>query len=143
MVDCDGVDGGHETLLDAVGVVENLSNWGEAVGCAGSVRHDLHAWVILVAVDTLHENWGAILGRSRDNSLLGSTLEMCADLLFVHEDTGALSNIVSSDGAPRDLGWVSLLEHVDLLSIDKDATISLLDSSLESAYSERNMRHGL
>ena len=59
---------------------------------------------------------------------------MEAGLLLAGEDSSALSNVVGTDGSPLDLGWVSLLEDSDSLSVDLDATIGLLDGSLEASY---------
>ena len=53
---------------------------------------------------------------------------------LVVEDASALSDVVSTDASPRDLGRVSLLEHIDLVSIDLDSAIDLLNRSLELAY---------
>ena len=60
---------------------------------------------------------------------------MEAALGSVAEDTSALSDVVSADSAPWDLGGVGLLENINLLSVDLDAAISLLDGALEASCS--------
>ena len=58
---------------------------------------------------------------------------MSAACLSVHEDTSALGDVVSTDATPRDLGWVGLLEDIDLLAIDLDSAINLFDSAIEAS----------
>ena len=84
-------------------------------------------------VNTNDEDGGVILGRGRDDGLLGTALSVSASSLLVAEDTGALGNVVGTDAAPRDLAGVGLLEDVDLLAVHKDATVGLLNRSLELA----------
>ena len=134
LVHGDGVDGGHETLLDAPVVVEDLGDGSEAVGGARGVGDNLHGGVVLLMVDAHHEDGGVILGRSRDDSLLGATLDVGADGVLVHEDTSALGDVVGADLTPRDLAGIGLLEDVDLGSVDFDATVGLLDSAVEASY---------
>lgn len=132
LVHGDGVDGGHETLLDTELVVENLGDGGEAVGSAGSVGDDGHVGFVAVVVDTNDKDGGVILGRSREDDLLGTTLDMELTLLLGEENTGGLANVVGTDGTPTDLGGVSLVEDLDELAINLDATIDLLDGAGES-----------
>ena len=132
LVHGDGVDRGHETLLNTELVVENLGDGGEAVGSAGSVGDNRHVGGILVVVDTDDEDGSVILGRSREDDLLGTALNMELTLLLGEEDTGGLANVVSTNGAPADLGGVSLVEDLDEVAINLDATIDLLDGAGES-----------
>mmetsp|Transcript_36647 Transcript_36647/g.44816 ORF Transcript_36647/g.44816 Transcript_36647/m.44816 type:complete len:392 (+) Transcript_36647:104-1279(+) len=133
LVDRHGVDGRHETLLNAVGVVEDLGDGGEAVSRAGGVRDDVHAGLVLLVVDTHDEDGRAVLGRGRDDGLLCAALEVSAGLGLVAENASALGDVVSADAAPRDLGGIGLLEDVDLFAVDLDAAIGLLDGALEAA----------
>lgn len=74
-----GVDGGHQTLQDSEVVVDDLGQWSQAVGGAGSVRDDLHRGVVRVQVDTDDEHRG-ISRRGRDDDLLGTTLQVSGRL---------------------------------------------------------------
>ena len=67
------VHGGHETLDDAELVVDDLSQWRQAVGCARRVAEDVDRRVVCLLVDTAHEH-GRISRWRRDDDLLGSTL---------------------------------------------------------------------
>ena len=61
--------------------------------------------VVRLLVDTDDEHRG--IGRgSRDDDLLGSTLEMLAGLVNRGEDTGRLDDEISTVGAPGDGGGV-------------------------------------
>ena len=66
------MDGGHETLLNTKGVVDNLGEGSKAVGGAGGVRNDLHGGLVFIFVDTDDEH-RSISGRSRDDNMLGTT----------------------------------------------------------------------
>ena len=88
-------------------------------------------------VHSHHVNGHVVLRRSRDDGLLGSTVEMEGCLLKGSEGATALADVVSSDAAPWDLGGILLLEDLDLVSIDLDAAVDLLDLALESSYTHR------
>ena len=53
-------------------VIDDLSQRGQAVGGARGVGHNLHAWAVLVLVDTHDKHW-RIGRRGRDNDFFGST----------------------------------------------------------------------
>jgi hypothetical protein len=57
------------------------------------------------------------------------------ELTFIggEEDTGGLANVVSTNGAPSDLGGISLVENFNEIAIDLDASVGLLDSAGESS----------
>jgi hypothetical protein len=135
LVDGHGVDSGHETLLNSPGVVENLGDGGEAVGGAGSVGNNSHVAGVSLVVHADDEDGGVVLGRSRDDSLLGTSLDVETGLLLGGEDTSALSDVVGTDGTPVDGGGVLLVGDTDEVAINLDATISLLDGSLEAVCS--------
>jgi len=84
-------------------------------------------------IHTDNKDGCVVLGRSRDDGLLGTTLQVFSSCLLVAEDTSALSDVVGTDTSPRDLRGVGLLEHIDLVSIDFDSSIDLLDGSLKLA----------
>ena len=75
------MDGGHETLLNTEGVVDNLGEGSEAVGGAGSVRNDLHRGLVFIFVDTDDEH-RSISGRSGDDNMLSTTLSMINERVF-------------------------------------------------------------
>ena len=135
-----GVDGGHETLDDAEVVVDNLGKGSKAVGCAGGVGDDLNIGLVGLLVDT-HNVHGSISGRSRDDNLLGTTLQVSLGLLGGGEDTGGLDNVVCASLGPWDLGGVPLLVEFDLLAIDDQSILLDLDCALELAVGGVILQH--
>ena len=70
-----GVDGGHQRMADAKGVVEHLDQRRYAVGGTGGVGHDgVLRWIVLVLVDAHDDGEVVTLGRSGDDHLLGPAL---------------------------------------------------------------------
>ena len=69
------MDGGHQALDDTELVMDDLGERGQAVGCTGCVGDDSVFGVICLQVDTTNEHRG-ISGGSRDDDLLGATLQM-------------------------------------------------------------------
>jgi len=134
LVNGDGVDGGHETLLDSPVVIKDLCDRGEAVGSAGSVGDNLHVTGVLLVVDTDDEDGGVILGRAGDDGLFGTTLDVVLSGGFAGEDTGGLADVVGTVLAPGDEGGVLLSGDGDEVAVNLDATVGLFDSSLEDTY---------
>lgn len=85
-------------------------------------------------VDSHDIDGHVVLGRSRDNDLLGSALQVQGSSLFLCESTGALSYIVGAFFSPRKLCGVSLAEESNLLTIDNESLIVGLQLSRESSY---------
>lgn len=69
------MNGGHQTLDDSELVVDDLGERGQAVCRTGSVGDHGVFRIVRVQVDAANEHWG-IGGRSRDDDLLGTTLQM-------------------------------------------------------------------
>jgi len=94
----DGVDSGHETLGDSELVIDNFGKRGKTVG-AGTrgVGNNIHGVLVLFLVNS-HDKHGSISGRSRDDNLLGASLNMSGSSLCRGEDTsGRIDNIISTN----------------------------------------------
>lgn len=129
-----GVDSGHQTLNDLKVIVDNLSQGSQAVGGARGVRHNLHVGAVGIQIDTAHEHGG--IGRwSRDDDLLGTTLQVSGGLLGGGEHTGRLNHVLSASAGPVDVGGVALAENGDLLAIDDQETALSGNGALETAVS--------
>ncbi len=128
-----GVDGGHETLNDAKVVVDDLGERSETVGGAGSVGDDVVLGLVVLVVDAHDEHGGVVLRGSGHDDLLGASGEVSGSLGLVEEAAGGLADVVGADGAPRDLGGVSLSEDDDLVAIDDELAVLSLDGSGVSA----------
>mmetsp|Transcript_20025 Transcript_20025/g.35066 ORF Transcript_20025/g.35066 Transcript_20025/m.35066 type:complete len:228 (-) Transcript_20025:402-1085(-) len=70
-----GVHGGHEALDDAVLVVDDLGERGEAVSGARGVGEDVDVLLVLQVVDA-HDEHRRIRGGSGDDHLLGAALQV-------------------------------------------------------------------
>ena len=68
---------------------------------------------------------------------------MESSLLLVGEDASSLSDVVGTSGTPWDLGWVSLLEDLDGVSIDLDSSLTFLNCSLEASYGVLKIKNGM
>ena len=84
-------------------------------------------------VNTVHKDGGSIFGRGRDDCLFGTTLDVLAGGLSGSENSGGLSNVVGTSGAPLDLGGVGFLEDSDEVTINLDATFDFLDGEGEAS----------
>src|ERR1700712_2955317 len=105
-----GVDGGHETLNDGVLVVDDLGKRSQAVSCARGVGDNIDIRLVGLLVDS-HDIHGGICRWSRDNDLLGTSLEMGLCLIGGGEDTSRLDDVVGTSLRPRDVGGILL--HVE------------------------------
>lgn len=117
----DGVDSGHQTLLNTEDVVNNLGQWSQTVGGTRGVGDNVLASVLGV-VDTDNEHWG-VSGRSSDDDLLGTTVNVLLGTLQGGEDTGGLNDVVDTSLTPWDLSWVSLAKDGDLLAVNDQLVV--------------------
>jgi len=115
------MDSGHETLLDAISIVDDLGHRGKAVGSTGGIGDNISSSFV---VGVVHANniHGSISRRSRDDDLLGSASKMGLGLLGGGEDTGGLAHVGSADRSPRDVTGVLLGEE-----LDGDLALSVVD----------------
>mmetsp|Transcript_22928 Transcript_22928/g.49600 ORF Transcript_22928/g.49600 Transcript_22928/m.49600 type:complete len:301 (+) Transcript_22928:252-1154(+) len=121
------MDGGHETLFDAIGVIDNLRQGSEAVGRTRSVGHDIGRSFVILVVHA-HNVHGSISGRSRDDNLLGTASKVCLGLLGRGEDSSGLAHVSGADGSPWNVRGVLLGEELDdslALALSDDEGIGL------------------
>ena len=135
-----GVDGGHETLNNTKLVVKDLGEGSQAVGSARSVRDDVGLAVVGLLVDT-HNVHGGVGRRSRDDDLLGTTLEMGLGLLGGGEDTSGLDNVLGGSVLPRDSGGVALTIETDLLAVHDKVVAVDFDVALEKTVRRVILEH--
>lgn len=135
-----GVDGGHETLNDTELVVDDLGERSKAVGGARGVGQDLDVGLVALLVDT-HDEHGGVGRGSRDDDLLGATLQVGRGLLGGGEDTGGLDDVVGAGLSPGDVGGVSLGVEGDLLAVDDQVLAGDLDGTLELAVDGVVLEH--
>lgn len=135
-----GVDGGHETLNETELIVDDLGERSQAVGGARGVGDDGDVALVGLLVDT-HNEHGGIGGRSRDDDLLGATLQVSGGLLGGSEDTGGLDDVVGTGLGPGDGSGVALSVELDDLAVDLEATLDNLDVALELTVGRVILEH--
>ncbi|GIM16979.1 hypothetical protein Vretimale_19536, partial [Volvox reticuliferus] len=95
------VGGGHGALHDAELLLEDLDEWGQAVGRARGVRDDRVLMLVVRLVNTNDEGRDVLVLSGRgDQHLLGTSLQMLASANLVNEDTSALNDQVDVQLAP-------------------------------------------
>lgn len=134
------MDGGHETLNDGVLVVDDLGERGQAVGGARSVGDDIDLAVVGLLVDTHHVH-GGVSRRSRDDDLLGTTLDVGLGLFGGGENTGGLDNVLGASLLPGNGSRVALSVEADLLAIDDEVLVIDLDVALEETVGRVILEH--
>ena len=122
-----GMDGCHESLDDAKLVVQDLGKRSKTVGGTGGVGED--SFALVGGVVDPHNEHGSIRGRSRNDDLLGTSLQVQGGLLDSLEDSGGFADNVGSGITPWNLGRVTFREEGDSSSIDDKAVSIHFDGS--------------
>jgi hypothetical protein len=113
------VNSGHETFDDSELVVQDLGERSQTVGGARGVGNDGSSGISLVVYS--HDVHGGISRRSRDDDLLGASLQVSRSLFNSGEDSSRLADYIGSYRSPGNVFGVSLGKELDLLSIDNEA----------------------
>lgn len=79
--------------------------------------------------------------KGRDDDPLGSTLQVSSSLLHGSEDMSELHHILSANITPFYVGYISLLEDGDGLSIDDELPVLSLDCAREIAMDGIILEH--
>ena len=82
-------------------------------------------------VDTNNIDGCVILGRCTHDNLLCTGLNVSLSLLFIKINSSAVSDVLAAARTPLNLRGILLLEYLNLLSIDFNATFDLLHIALE------------
>mmetsp|Transcript_16621 Transcript_16621/g.31483 ORF Transcript_16621/g.31483 Transcript_16621/m.31483 type:complete len:234 (+) Transcript_16621:634-1335(+) len=120
------MDGGHKSLLDVELVVNSLDHGCKTVGGTGCAGNEVLRSIIFSLVDSHDNGQGIILGRSRVDNLLSSSVNDSLSLLLGEENSGGLTNVVSSECTPANFLGVTATGGHDLLSVkNKEVSIDL------------------
>ena len=128
-----GVDRGHQAVLDADGLVQDLGHRREAVRRARRVGDDVVLVLVvgLVEVDAERDGDVLALGRRGDQDLLGPGLEVLGGVVALGEQAGGLDDDVGAEIAPRQVRRVALGQDPDRVAVDGDALVAVLDGAGE------------
>jgi hypothetical protein len=80
--------------LDIELIVDGLNHRGKTIGGTRSTGHELHIRGVLVLVDTHDNSRRIILGRGREDDLLGTRFDMWLARFGGKEGTGRLAKVV-------------------------------------------------
>ena len=128
-----GVNGGHESLLNAEGVVDHLDHGGEAVGGAGRAGHVSHVGLVIVGVDSHDDGGGLVLGGGGEDDLLHAGLDVGLAGLGGEEGAGGLAEVLHSEVLPWDLLRLAGVGGLDTLAVDDEVLAVHLQRALPSA----------
>ncbi len=123
---------GHDASLDGSILVESLSHRSEAVGGAGCSRDDLVIRGKGVVVGVEDDGLEVRAGRSGDNDLLGTSVDVSLSLSLRGVETGALKYNVYAKLAPGKVLCVLLAVDLDFLAVNNDGILFCLDLVPES-----------
>ena len=84
-----GVDSGHESTLNAEGVINGLSHRSQTVGCARSVRNNIVGGGVIFVLIYAHDDRDVFtLSRCGNDHLFGAGSDVLSSRLRVSKDTG-------------------------------------------------------
>ena len=127
-----GVNRGHQALLDAEGLVQDLGHRSQAVGGARGVGHDLHAGIQDMIVDAHHEGRvELVLRRSAQHDPIGTRVDVFLEFLAAGEEARRLQRDLASQALPGEIGGVTLGEDGNRLAVDHQSLLGGLDSPRE------------
>jgi hypothetical protein len=84
-------------------------------------------------VNTNNIDGSVILRRGTHDDLLGTSGDVSLSLLLGEVNTSAVSDVLAAAGTPLNLSGILLLEDLNLLSVDFNATFDLFHRALESS----------
>ncbi|MNL52088.1 hypothetical protein D3C87_1752360 [compost metagenome] len=98
--------GGHQRFNDAELVVDNFSQWCQAVGGTRSVRNDFLTSVRFV-VHTHNEHWGVVFGWASQNNFLSACSDVFTCSFVSQEQASCFCNDVNIDFVPLQVSRIS------------------------------------
>ncbi|ENN87327.1 hypothetical protein RHSP_26257 [Rhizobium freirei PRF 81] len=119
-----GVDGRHEAVVDANGVVENLHDRHQAVRGAGSVGDDHVLAGELVVVDAENDGQVGAVGRSRNDDALSTGRQVGGGLVAGREDARAFHGDVDAEFLVRQRCRILDRRDLDRLAAANDDRVA-------------------
>lgn len=120
------------TLSDHEVVVDDLRDGGKAVGGARGVGDNVGLGLVFLVVDSEDVEGSVILGRGRNDNLLGSSSEVLGCSFGGEEFSGGFTNSGDSKLSPRDFGGIGFGVESDFLSVNENAVVPEFNFMVES-----------
>ena len=122
----DGVHGGHQAVLDAEAVVQDLGNGGKAVRRAGGVGDEGHLRPVAVQIDAADKHGRIVLRRGGHDDLFRACVDVGLRLFLREEKARGLDDILSAELAPRKVRGVARGKDGDLAPVHHEAAVRAL-----------------
>ena len=91
----------HQSFNNTKILQHNLGDWSQAVGGTGGIGKDVVLCGKLIVIDTENDSFDIALGRSRDDHLLGTRLDVTCCFFSVHKKTGGFNDDVHAKVSPK------------------------------------------
>ena len=117
------MDGGHETILDAEAVLQDLGDGSQAVGGAGGVGDIGHVGGVLFVVDAHDKHGSVVLGGSANDHVAGAGLDVALAQLRGQVLAGGLHDELGVRALPGDILGFHLAEDGDPAAVDDQGAL--------------------
>ena len=122
------MNGLHQALLDAKGVVKHLDQRNKAVGGATGIADDLLSLEVeILMVDAIDKRCICAVAWSRHNDQRSATNHVVRSRLASREEAGGFDHHVDTQVAPWQILGIALAENLQNITVDRDATLDCLD----------------
>jgi hypothetical protein len=140
-----GMNGGHESLFDAKGIVENLDHGNKAIGRTRSVRDNLVLGRVKgVVIHANNEGRIGVSGRSRNDDVGSASFKMGGGLIAISEEARGLDNDVDAEFLPGKILGIANGGDLQKFAVDKDSVLGCFNSCVEATHDRvvlKQVRH--
>ncbi|MNY39790.1 hypothetical protein D3C86_1744920 [compost metagenome] len=128
------MNSGHQAFNDTEVVVDNFSQWSQAVGGARCVRNDILA-SILLEVCAFNEHRGVVFGRTSQNNFLRTRSDVFTRRFVGQEQTRCFSNNVNVNFVPLQVSRVTFCGNTDSFAVNNQVAVFDFYSAVETTVS--------
>ena len=134
------MNGSHQCFNDTELVVQNFSQWSQAVSGARCVRNDILASISLI-VNTHYEHWGVVFRRTSQNDFLSTSSDVLTCSFVSQEQTSCFSNNVNVDFVPFQVSRITFCGNTDCFAVNDQVAIFNFNSAVETTVSRVVLQH--
>ncbi|MNL96718.1 hypothetical protein D3C81_65440 [compost metagenome] len=128
------MNSGHQAFNDTEVVVDNFSQWSQAVSGARCVRNDILASIFL-EVSTFNEHRSAVFRRTSQNNLFSASSDVLTSGFVSQEQTSCFSNDVYVDFVPFQVSRVTFSSHTDSFTVNNQVAVFHFNGAVETTVS--------